>query len=125
MPLAQGFSNSASAEQRTTSTLLLLLGASVAIIGVALGFEHIGKYRPCPLCLVERYAYYFAIVATAAGLVAAWAGLGVSWRHRNFNLSGTWAHGLGSNPGRSVFGGTNVDGRTDRQQFWLSGSLSF
>lgn len=53
------------------------------------------------------------------------AGLGVSWRQHNFSLSGTWARGLGTNPGRSVFGGTNVDGRTDRQQFWLSGSLSF
>ena len=53
------------------------------------------------------------------------AGAGLSWRNRNFSLAGSWAHGLGNNPGRSAFGGTNVDGRRDRQQFWLSGSLSF
>lgn len=79
MPLAQGFSKSVSDEQWTTSTLLLLLGASVAIIGIALGFEHIGKYRPCPLCLVERYAYYFAIFAAGAGLLAARLGLSAAW----------------------------------------------
>lgn len=53
------------------------------------------------------------------------AGLGVSWRHRNFSLAGSWAHGLGSNPGRSAIGGLNADGDTDRQQFWLSGSIRF
>lgn len=53
------------------------------------------------------------------------AGAGASWRHERFNLSVTYARGLGSNPGRSVFGGTNVDGTRDRQQFWLSGSLNF
>ena len=53
------------------------------------------------------------------------AGLGLAWRHQNFSLAGSWAHGLGSNPGRSAFGGANVDGSMDRQQFWLSGSIRF
>jgi len=53
------------------------------------------------------------------------AGLGLSWRHSNFSLAGSWAHGLGSNPGRSAVGGLNADGDTDRQQFWLSGSIRF
>lgn len=53
------------------------------------------------------------------------AGAGLSWRHSNFSLTGSWAHGLGSNPGRSAFQGTNVDGSTRRQQFWLSGSVKF
>jgi hemolysin activation/secretion protein len=53
------------------------------------------------------------------------AGGGLSWRQRNFSLAGSWAHGLGVNPGRSAFLGTNVDGSNDRQQFWLSGSISF
>jgi disulfide bond formation protein DsbB len=79
MPLAQAFSRTASAEQRLAGVLLLLLAASVAIIGIAFGFEFIGKYRPCPLCLVERYAYYFAILGTGAGLLAARSGLAVSW----------------------------------------------
>jgi disulfide bond formation protein DsbB len=29
----------------------------------ALGFQHIGGYIPCPLCLQQRYAYYLAIPA--------------------------------------------------------------
>jgi disulfide bond formation protein DsbB len=42
---------------------LIILGASGAIIATALAFEHLGGYRPCPLCLQERYAYYAAIGA--------------------------------------------------------------
>lgn len=53
------------------------------------------------------------------------AGLGVAWRHDRFRFSGSWAHGLGRNPGRSAIGGKNADGSTDRQQFWLSGLISF
>ena len=51
--------------------------------------------------------------------------LGVAWRHDRFRFSGSWAHGLGRNPGRSLIGGKNADGSTDRQQFWLSGLISF
>lgn len=70
--------------QRRTASQFSLLGwlvvASIATIAVALGFEHIGGYRPCPLCLMERYAYYFAIVAGTAGLAAArLLGLGGRW----------------------------------------------
>ena len=53
------------------------------------------------------------------------AGAGASWRHENFSLSGSWSHGLGRNPGRSAFDGTNADGDTGRQQVWVSGSLRF
>lgn len=48
-------------------SLLLALGAGLTI-AAALAFEHLGGYRPCPLCLKERIAYYAAI---PAGLVAA------------------------------------------------------
>ncbi|MFM2421777.1 MAG: hypothetical protein RL291_307, partial [Pseudomonadota bacterium] len=37
------------------------LFAAVAVILAALGFEHILGYRPCALCLQQRYAYYIAI----------------------------------------------------------------
>lgn len=53
------------------------------------------------------------------------AGASLSWRHRHFSLAGSWAHGLGQNKGRSAVGGLNADGKNDRQQFWLSGSISF
>lgn len=38
-------------------TLFLAVGAILA----ALGFQYIGGYAPCPLCLMERYAYYAGI----------------------------------------------------------------
>ena len=34
---------------------------ATGIILAALGFEHIGGYDPCPLCLQQRYAYYAGI----------------------------------------------------------------
>ncbi len=40
---------------------VLFLGLGLAAILTALAFEHIGGYKPCPLCLQERYAYYLAI----------------------------------------------------------------
>lgn len=45
----------------TAGTLALIL-ATGAILA-ALGFEHIGGYQPCMLCLLERYAYYFSVPA--------------------------------------------------------------
>ncbi len=41
---------------------LSLFLAAAAILG-ALGFEYIGHLAPCPLCLQERYAYYFSLPA--------------------------------------------------------------
>lgn len=42
---------------------------AVAVILAALGFEHIGGYIPCPLCLQQRYAYYAAIPLLFLALV--------------------------------------------------------
>ena len=52
--------------------LLALIGATAVILS-ALAFEHLGGYMPCPLCLQQRYAYYFAIPAllAAVALIAA------------------------------------------------------
>lgn len=47
--------------------LALLL--SVGVILTALGFEHIGGYLPCPLCSMQRYAYYAAIPLLFLALV--------------------------------------------------------
>jgi disulfide bond formation protein DsbB len=47
----------------------LVLSAAAAVILAALGFEHIGGYVPCPLCLQQRYAYYGGIPLTGAALV--------------------------------------------------------
>jgi len=51
----------------------LLLFASIAIILAAWGFEAVG-YQPCELCSLQRLAYYFAIPAAFAALVASSGG---------------------------------------------------
>jgi disulfide bond formation protein DsbB len=47
----------------------LVLLVAAAVILAALGFEHIGGYTPCPLCLQQRYAYYLGIPALAAAII--------------------------------------------------------
>ncbi len=42
----------------------VVLVVAAATILAALAFEHLGGYAPCPLCLEERYAYYFAVPAS-------------------------------------------------------------
>jgi disulfide bond formation protein DsbB len=39
----------------------LALVIATGVILTALGFEYLGGYAPCPLCLMERYAYYAGI----------------------------------------------------------------
>ena len=46
----------------------LVLLASAAVVGSALGFQLIGGLQPCELCLYERWPYYAAIVITLAAL---------------------------------------------------------
>ena len=41
--------------------LAFTLGAA-AVVGTALGFEHLGGYQPCALCLEQRTPYYVAIL---------------------------------------------------------------
>jgi disulfide bond formation protein DsbB len=50
----------------------VLAGATIL---AALGFEHIGGYLPCPLCLEERYAYYAGVPVLFLALVLLSAGL--------------------------------------------------
>jgi disulfide bond formation protein DsbB len=58
------------------SAALFITAASIL---TALGFEHIGGYQPCMLCLGERYAYYFALpvlflaIVFSAGGKTGWA----------------------------------------------------
>lgn len=41
-----------------------------AVIATVLGFEHIGGYIPCALCLEQRLPYYAALPVAAAAFVA-------------------------------------------------------
>ena len=50
--------------------LTVLVVAAAAILA-ALGFEHIGGYQPCALCLMQRTPYYAGVPLAAAAAVAA------------------------------------------------------
>jgi disulfide bond formation protein DsbB len=49
---------------------LLFTGAAGTVL-TAHAFETLGGYLPCHLCLIERYAYYFAVLASIAAFFAA------------------------------------------------------
>ena len=64
--LTRHFDPLAAPAYRTGAALLLF---ALAIILMALGFEYIGGYTPCPLCLQQRYAYYAGIPLLFLALV--------------------------------------------------------
>lgn len=42
-----------------------------ATVGIALGFQHLGGYIPCALCLLQREPYYWGIPVALAALATA------------------------------------------------------
>lgn len=50
---------------------LTMLVLAAAAIGIALGFEHLGGYQPCALCLMQRMPYYVGIPVAAAAAIGA------------------------------------------------------
>jgi disulfide bond formation protein DsbB len=48
-----------------TLTAVFLTVAMAAVVGTALGFEHIGGYIPCKLCLEQRIPYYAGVPVVA------------------------------------------------------------
>lgn len=48
----------------------VVLFVATGTILTALGFEYIGGYQPCPLCLQQRWAYYAAIPLLFVALVS-------------------------------------------------------
>ena len=55
---------------RTVFALILTL-AMAAVVGTALGFEHIGGYVPCALCLEQRTPYYLGVPVMLAATISA------------------------------------------------------
>ncbi len=53
----------------------IALFVTVATVLTALGYEHIGGYEPCALCLKERIPYYVGAPIAAVALLAARAAL--------------------------------------------------
>jgi disulfide bond formation protein DsbB len=70
MTLASTDPTAHSAYRSGAVALLLAAGAIV----VALGYQHIGGYAPCELCLEQRYAYYAGVPLLFLALVALSAG---------------------------------------------------
>jgi disulfide bond formation protein DsbB len=81
-----------------TSKLVLIAIAltALALIGFALYLQHVKQMQPCPLCIIQRYAFAaVALICLAAaflpaaaarigaglGAIAALAGAGVAIRH--------------------------------------------
>ncbi len=60
----------ASASRRLLWLALLMLAIAAATILGALGFEHIGGYQPCALCLMQRTPYYVGVPVAALTALA-------------------------------------------------------
>ncbi len=56
--------------RQQTLTALFLLVAMAAVVGTALGFEHIGGYMPCKLCLEQRLPYYAGVPLMALAVLS-------------------------------------------------------
>ena len=55
--------------QRNMAIFLAL--AMAGVVGAALGFEHLGGYIPCKLCLGQRIPYYVGVPVMALAAVSA------------------------------------------------------
>jgi disulfide bond formation protein DsbB len=53
------------------NTAIFLAVAMAAVVGSALGFEHIGHYIPCKLCLEQRVPYYVGVPVMALAALSA------------------------------------------------------
>src|SRR3954454_19975871 len=54
---------------------ILLASGMAVVVGTALGFQYIGGYIPCALCLMQRQPYYYGIPIAIVGTVMALIGL--------------------------------------------------
>ena len=88
-------SQPASTRSRTLTALFLAIAMAI-VVGTALGFEHIGGYIPCALCLTQRIPYY---VGAPLMLIAALISIlgGPAWAVRGlFGVGGLlMLYGLG------------------------------
>ena len=80
-------SSTPTANRGRTLSALFLAASMALVVGTALGFEHIGGYIPCALCLTQRIPYYIgAPLMLVAALISA-AG-GPSWAVRGLLAAG-------------------------------------
>ena len=64
---------------RSRSVLLLISLVSFALVGVAVYLQHVHDMLPCPLCVIQRYAFIgigiAALVGALSGKIRAGAGV--------------------------------------------------
>lgn len=60
---------------RAVGTAMFLAVVMTATVGLALGFQHIGGYIPCKLCLEQRWPYYIGAALMAVTAYAGAAGV--------------------------------------------------
>ena len=66
-------------------SIVVALGMAV-VVGSALGFQYIGGYIPCELCLLQRQPYYYGIPVALVGAILALTSL-PPWISRAFLLA--------------------------------------
>ncbi len=62
------------ADRVAVAAILLVMIGMAAVVGTALGYEYIGGYVPCKLCLAERQSYYLGVPIAAVAAISAWRG---------------------------------------------------
>jgi disulfide bond formation protein DsbB len=64
---------------RSRNTLLLIAAVSFALVGAALYLQHAKDMLPCPLCVIQRYAFLgigiFSLIGAFANKIKAFATL--------------------------------------------------
>ncbi|HHZ07354.1 MAG TPA: disulfide bond formation protein B [Rhizobiales bacterium] len=71
---------------QTLTALLLALGMA-AVVGTALGFQHIGGYIPCKLCYEQRTPYYVGVPLMLLAAASSRSG-GPAWLTRGLLFAG-------------------------------------
>jgi disulfide bond formation protein DsbB len=59
-PLSQSYAAHLQARPITTAAAVVAIGGAATILG-AWFFQYVLGYMPCPLCLDQRYAFYFGV----------------------------------------------------------------
>jgi disulfide bond formation protein DsbB len=59
-PMPQSFASHLQARPIAAAAMVVAIGGTATILG-AWFFQYVLGYMPCPLCLEQRYAYYFGV----------------------------------------------------------------
>ena len=63
-----------SSQSRQAMTAGLVFLGMIVVIAAVLGFQYLGGYIPCKLCLEERVPYYIAMPVALVAIISAWRG---------------------------------------------------